>query len=999
MIARKRARHAGFACALPIIALLAAQSAYATPSPAGPAGPAGPAKAAATAAASTRNVSYNGVRVSVPATWPVIDLRLHPGACVRLDRSGLYLGSPGPQSQCPAHAIGRADTIWLKPAAAAQTDRLSAPSPQVTKVGALAARVGVDQVSHDKQAQFVTANVELDATWGTDSSSIDRVLATAVVSPGSSTPASSASPTPPTKPIAGATSAAGPAQPAAPTAPTPATAAESVFTGMAFDTCAAPSTSTMSSWISSPYRSAGIYIGGSMRACSDGNLSAGWVTSVHSMGWSLLPIYVGAQAPCVNQGQLATFSSSSARSTGINSAFDAVTQARRFGMGAGTPIYYDMEAYNNSAAGCSQTVMAFVSAWTSELHALGYKSGTYGSSASLMVDMSRAAGTAGFVQPDDVWFADWNQLQTTSEQARYPGFPDMYWSLHQRVHQYAGGANQSWGGATLNIDANWVNGAVAGTAAPMSYGTNIVGPGGAGFVLTGSMTYWRSGAPSGLNRVAYWTHFNGTSEGNGATWSPQLAPGRYDVEACIPASSTASARYSIKDAVGSTVKVLSQASTGYRSLGTFTAGSGSSISVHLSDVGASSANPQVWADAMAFRRVSTTPGAPGAVHAVAGTGQAVVNWAAAAGNGSPITGYTVTASPGGARVLVSGAHTTATVIGLTGGRAYTFTVTATSAAGTSPSSAASNAVTPRATTPQAPTSVSGAAGNAAAVVTWTAPGSNGGSGITRYTVTASPGGRSATTTGATTGTVTGLVNGSAYSFTVTAANALGTSPASSPSGSVTPMTIPQAPTGVGAQAGNAEAIVTWIAPTNNGGSAITRYTVTASPGGRSATTTGAGAGAATVSGLANNTSYTFSITASNAAGTSLGSSPSPAITPMKFGFTAMAPARVVLDTRVGVGAPKAKLGAGHTLTLTIPGLAAGATAVALNVTATNPTAPGWLAVYPGSRSRPNASNLNFAAGQTIANMVVVPLGPGNTVTFYNLAGTVNLIASVLGTYR
>ena len=51
------------------------------------------------------------------------------------------------------------------------------------------------------------------------------------------------------------------------------------------------------------------------------------------------------------------------------------------------------------------------------------------------------------------------------------------------------------------------------------------------------------------------------------------------------------------------------------------------------------------------------------MHAVAGNGRAVVNWAAAASNGSPITGYTVTASPGGARVLVSAANTTATVQG------------------------------------------------------------------------------------------------------------------------------------------------------------------------------------------------------------------------------------------------------------------------------------------------------------------------------------------------
>ena len=899
MIGKGQVCHAGFVCALPIVVLLMPQTAYATPSPAGP------AKAIAAAAAGTRNVSYNGVRVSVPTAWPVVDLRSHPSACVRLDRSAVYLGSPGAQSNCPAHAVGRADTIWLKPAAAAQLDQLSTPSPQVTTVGTLAARVGVNPVSHDKQALFATAGVALDATWAANSSSIDRVLASAVTSTGSSTPAPSSSSATPTKPSGTATNAApaATAQPAAATAQTPALVAESAFTGMAFDTCAAPSTSTMSSWISSPYRSAGIYIGGSMRACGDGNLSAAWVTSVHSMGWALLPIYVGPQAPCVNQAGLATISSSSAWTQGIANASDAVTHAQRFGMGAGTPIYYDMEAYNSSATGCSQTVMTFVSAWTSELHALGYKSGTYGSSASLMVDMSRALGTAGFAAPDDVWFAHWNQLQTTSEQAGYSGFPDGDWSLHQRVHQYSGSVTQSWGGAAVNIDANWVDGAVAGTAVPMNYGTNVTGPGGSGFVFTGAMSYWRSAAPSGLKGVAYWTHFSGATEGNGATWSPQLAPGRYNVQAYIPASSTASARYSIKDAAGSTVVVLSQASTGYRSLGTFTASSGGSISVHLCDVGSSSSNPQIWADAMAFRQVATAPGSPGSVHAIAGNRQAVVSWTAAADNSSSLTGYTVTASPGEATDHVSGTSTTGTVTGLTNGMSYTFTVTATSAAGTSPPSAAS--------------------------------------------------------------------------------------------GSVTPMTVPGAPTGVSATPGNAAAVVSWTAPTSNGGSAITEYTATASPGGRTASSTGATT--ATVSGLANNTIYTFRVTASNQAGTSVGSSPSLAVTPRKVGFTGSAPTRV-LDTRLGIGAAKAKLGAGAKLTLTIHGLPAGTTAVALNVTATNPSSAGNLTAYPGGGTLPGTSNLNYVAGQTIPNMVIVPLGPGNTVTFYNSAGTVNVIADVLGTF-
>jgi plastocyanin len=116
------------------------------------------------------------------------------------------------------------------------------------------------------------------------------------------------------------------------------------------------------------------------------------------------------------------------------------------------------------------------------------------------------------------------------------------------------------------------------------------------------------------------------------------------------------------------------------------------------------------------------------------------------------------------------------------------------------------------------------------------------------------------------------------------------------------------------------------------------------------------------------------------------------------GFTGSAPTRV-LDTRIGVGAPTAKVGEGATVTLTVPGLPAGATAVALNVTVTNPTAASYLTVFPGGTAWPTASNLNFVAGQTIPNMVMVPVGPGNTVTFYNNVGTVDVIADLLGYYK
>jgi hypothetical protein len=273
----------------------------------------------------------------------------------------------------------------------------------------------------------------------------------------------------------------------------------------------------------------------------------------------------------------------------------------------------------------------------------------------------------------------------------------------------------------------------------------------------------------------------------------------------------------------------------------------------------------------------TVPGAPTGVSAVAGDSQATVSWTAPSNGGSPITGYTVTRSPGGATTPASG--TSVVVTGLTNGTAYTFTVTATNSVGTGAASSASTPVTPTAgnTAPGAPTGVVAVPGDGQATVSWTAP-SNGGSPITGYTVTSSPG-AIVVNTGATSVAVTGLTDGTAYTFTVTATNAIGTGPASAASSPVTPAaapTVPDAPTGVSATPGNAEASVTWTAP-SNGGSAITGYTVTASPGGAFATT--AGATSAAVTNLSNGVSYTFTVTATNSVGTGAASDPSAAVIP------------------------------------------------------------------------------------------------------------------------
>jgi uncharacterized repeat protein (TIGR02543 family) len=268
------------------------------------------------------------------------------------------------------------------------------------------------------------------------------------------------------------------------------------------------------------------------------------------------------------------------------------------------------------------------------------------------------------------------------------------------------------------------------------------------------------------------------------------------------------------------------------------------------------------------------PDAPPAPTAVAGNGQATITFAAPASNGgATITSYTVTASPGGETSTVS-SGTTATVTGLTNGQAYTFTVTATNAIGTSFSSLASNSVTPIAPS-TAPLNVSALAAPGSATISFDTPTSTGGSSITGYIITPSPATSPATFTTTTSPvTIAGLTNGTAYTFTVKAVNAAGQSVASLPSASVTPATTPDSPTAVIATPMDGGASVAFTAPAANG-SLITFYTVTASNG-----ATASGVSSPIIfSGLTNGTAYTFVVTATNGVGLSDTSLPSAAITP------------------------------------------------------------------------------------------------------------------------
>ncbi|MBP6918492.1 MAG: fibronectin type III domain-containing protein, partial [Legionellaceae bacterium] len=181
--------------------------------------------------------------------------------------------------------------------------------------------------------------------------------------------------------------------------------------------------------------------------------------------------------------------------------------------------------------------------------------------------------------------------------------------------------------------------------------------------------------------------------------------------------------------------------------------------------------------------------------------------------------------------------------------------------------------------PGAPTAVTATAGNAAASVSWTAPSSDGGTPITNYTATSSPGNQTCTAIApATTCTINGLTNGTSYTFTATANNANGTGSASAPSSPVTPTNLPGAPTAAFGSAGNAAATVSWVAPSSTGGSAIVSYTATSSPNNQTCTVT-APRTTCTIRGLINDASYTFTVNARNINGAGPSSLPSNSVTP------------------------------------------------------------------------------------------------------------------------
>ena len=96
-----------------------------------------------------------------------------------------------------------------------------------------------------------------------------------------------------------------------------------------------------------------------------------------------------------------------------------------------------MEAYDISNSGCVLAVKKFVDAWTTQLHSRGYVSGIYGSAGSMMTNLVQWSTDSTFHQPEGIWYAHWDAVNSTTGDAY---IPDTLWP-HRRIHQYRGDHN------------------------------------------------------------------------------------------------------------------------------------------------------------------------------------------------------------------------------------------------------------------------------------------------------------------------------------------------------------------------------------------------------------------------------------------------------------------------------------------------------------------------------------------------------------------------------
>jgi uncharacterized protein YraI len=120
-----------------------------------------------------------------------------------------------------------------------------------------------------------------------------------------------------------------------------------------------------------------------------------------------------------------------------------------------------MEYYPPGVATCRTAVLAFLSAWTSQIHRLGYVAGVYAQLYSGAADLASVYGSTSYARPDALWVA---RYDLDPGLTGWAGIPDKDWTQHQRAKQYRGGHDETYGGVTLNIDNDQFNALVATVA-------------------------------------------------------------------------------------------------------------------------------------------------------------------------------------------------------------------------------------------------------------------------------------------------------------------------------------------------------------------------------------------------------------------------------------------------------------------------------------------------------------------------------------------------------
>ena len=486
-----------------------------------------------------------------------------------------------------------------------------------------------------------------------------------------------------------------------------------------------------------------------------------------------------------------------------------------------------------------------------------------------------------------------------------------------------------------------------------------------------------------------------------------------------PTSGGAASSYTVTASPGGATCTVVSPATSCTITGLANGTSYTFTSTASNSTGSSSASP-----ASSAVTPATVPDAPTNIVAIAGNTQASVSFTAPATNGSAITIYTVTSSPGG--FTATGSASPIIVTGLSNGTEYSFTVIARNAIGNSSTSSSSNIVIP-ATIPDAPTINTASATSATTVsVSLSAPGVDGGLSIQNYTISVTPPSPgtvitktvlAAEITSAT--TVTGLNPGVTYAISAVATNGVGAGALATLTSAVsTPAVGPAAPTMVSASGSTATTgTISLSAPTNTGGAAINGYVTTLTPiGGGAAVviTTGTSATSISATGLTPGTTYTVTSAATNSAGTGASSTSATFTTPLAVSLSetsiaptvgsAITPIRTTITATGATGTTYSvnpSLPSGFTLntsTGTITGTATAAIAATLYTITASTTISGGAtatgiaqvtigvgATVPGAPVSVNAA----ASSSTTASVTVgaSTVTGGATITGYTITAT------------